>query len=78
MDCYSCKHRRDLPGSCHSRCEAFGEATELLSLSIMSMGVTTYGEISFEPHGFKNGWCIWPANFDPIWIKHCNFYEGKL
>ena len=28
-------------------------------------------------HGMANGWCMWPMNFDPIWIKRCPLYERK-
>lgn len=83
MDCYSCKHRRDLPGSCHSACHAVGNnpnSLVVVTIAVFRAGTNgnyTYGNISFEPHGVNNGWCMWPSNFDPIWVRHCNYYEGK-
>jgi len=23
-------------------------------------------------HGIRNGWFIWPVNFDPVWLEHCS------
>jgi len=30
-----------------------------------------------NPHGIKNGWFVWPFNFDPIWVESCNGFEHK-
>jgi hypothetical protein len=32
----------------------------------------------FSAHGIKNGWCDWPMQFDPIWVKECLLYEPKV
>jgi hypothetical protein len=32
-------------------------------------------EAEFEEHGVKNGWAMWPANFDPIWMKWCTGFK---
>lgn len=28
-------------------------------------------------HGIKNGWFVWPVNFDPVWLEHCGGYTAK-
>lgn len=27
-----------------------------------------------DEHGIKNGWFLWPFNFDPCWLKDCSGY----
>jgi len=29
-------------------------------------------EIKGDRYGMKNGWFMWPANFDPTWLENCN------
>jgi hypothetical protein len=32
--------------------------------------------IAANAHGVKNGWCMYPVNFDPIWlVGECKNYE---
>lgn len=26
-------------------------------------------------HGIRNGWFIWPVNFDPVWLERCDGFE---
>ncbi len=26
-------------------------------------------------HGIKNGWFVWPVNFDPIWLENCDGFK---
>jgi hypothetical protein len=33
--------------------------------------------IQATPHGVKNNWFNWPANFDPIWLENCSGFEEK-
>lgn len=23
-------------------------------------------------HGVRNGWFVWPVNFDPTWLQNCD------
>ena len=62
-DCYKCKHRRSVPGSCHSACAHPGNKTGL--------------NIKGHPHGIRNGWFMWPVNFDPGWLLNCDGFEAK-
>lgn len=78
-NCYQCPHRGEVPGSVHSSCSFFkGELKAKLSvLSMMGVLPTLTDDktgkdlISFHPHGVSKGWCMWPANFDPVWVT-CN------
>ena len=88
-DCYKCKHRGEVPGSAHSRCnhpeakqqmEAMGPMAELIGLLgkrgpglplVSSLGIKA------DAHGIKNGWFVWPANFDPVWLEACNGFDSK-
>jgi hypothetical protein len=29
-----------------------------------------------NPHGIKNGWFMWPLNFDPAWLVSCDGYSS--
>lgn len=58
--CYTCIHRRTIPGDTHSSCAA-------------PTGTIVQG----DAHGVKNGWFIYPYNFDPIWLIECNGYTPK-
>lgn len=53
--CYQCKHRGTVPGDTHSMC-AFNWAT---SENLPPQG---------NSHGIKNGWWIFPFNYDPTWM----------
>ena len=34
-------------------------------------------KVMVESSAIPEGWCTWPFNFDPIWIKECSGYmEG--
>lgn len=33
--------------------------------------------ISFDEHGVKNGWVLFPFNFDPVWLKQCLMYDKR-
>ncbi len=89
-NCYECKHRRDLLGDCHSRCEhpALRDVmndplTQILSL-LGAVGRSFPIDIFIEgikvtgnEHGVKNGWFCWPFNFDPTWLETCDGFEAK-
>ena len=87
-DCYECKHRRDLLGDCHSRCDhpAVRETmSDPLAQILALMGAVgrsyparvAVGEINVvgNQHGIINGWFAWPFNFDPTWLDTCDGFE---
>lgn len=79
MNCYECKHRRNLIGDCHSSCSAVPDSVKFQAFSIVQlMGQlkTECTDVQFKAHGVKNGWYNWPLNFDPIWVESCSLYEN--
>lgn len=80
-NCYNCPHRGEVSGSAHSRCNhpAFtGKNGLAVAMHFAErpgtkmVAETTDGEeivlLEFDPHGVRNGWCLFPINFDPVWV----------
>ena len=34
-------------------------------------------KVKGNPHGIKNGWFMWPFNFDPIWLELCDGFSDN-
>jgi len=32
--------------------------------------------VEVDEYGVRNGWCLWPLNFDPIWILECDSFSS--
>ena len=32
-------------------------------------------KVTCDPHGFNNGWFIWPVSFDPAWLLTCDGFS---
>jgi len=47
----------------------------MLLLSGMSDGAVKRLNISANRHGIEHGWCLWPLNFDPVWLETCDGFE---
>lgn len=63
QECYDCKHRREIPGDCHSKC--------------MNPSRTVFE--NGNAHGKKNGWFLYPLNFDPVWKESlCENFESTV
>ncbi len=87
-NCYNCVYRKSIPGDAHSSCchpslkNIYNDASLHLK-SIFAGRVKPFviinNEIGVEvdKYGVKNGWCIFPFNFDPIWIIQCKGYKEK-
>lgn len=89
-NCYECKHRGTVPGSCHSRCNhpAFGKVNDdpLLQLAGIFASVKRIPPVKAEvegikvvgnPQGISGGWFNHPFNFDPVWLESCTGFEKK-
>lgn len=89
-DCRRCVHRVAAPGTHHIACahpvarvaplQAFG----LLVLSgrveakPVEPGLPDGFRLVANEHGISEGWCTWPLDFDPIWIRECSgFSDGN-
>lgn len=89
--CYDCIHRREVPGSAHSACHHPATApvhadpmAQLVGLVGRRSGQTLLPSIAARDlrieavaHGIANGWFIWPVNFDPTWLTHCEGFTPK-
>lgn len=88
-NCYACKHRGGVPGGAHSSCHhpavahlhnGPGAVLGLLGkrgpLAGMEVGPNPLN-VEGDPHGIRNGWFVWPLNFDPVWLRRCDGYEPK-
>ena len=72
--CYDCVYRGTLAGDCHSRClhpraqrtpgRSYGDCRQAL-------------KVDADPYGEKMGWFVWPINFDPVWLRHCDGFKQK-
>lgn len=79
MNCRNCKYHQPIPGNAHISChhpETKGYSA-LFSLVFVSRAEVKYNELKVvgDKYGVEQGWCIWPVNFDPVWIKECSGYE---
>lgn len=77
-NCYNCPFRKPCVGSAHSRCTVLGEGQEalLFAAALQQRPDTKFvsGDedlLTFDRYGVESGWCMWPINFDPTWVK-CN------
>lgn len=69
--CYSCRYQHAIPGDSHVGCALKG--TPFNTYIEARMGRLEPPQR--DPHGIAGGWCLWPINFDPIWIDHCNYQQ---
>lgn len=61
FNCYTCQFRGTIPGDCHSRCTNPKSSSEL--------------NIQGSLHGIRQGWFLWPMNFDPTWLENCDGHK---
>jgi hypothetical protein len=79
-NCYNCIHRGDIPGDAHSCCKhpALGKKDDNPFGALGQMLSGKFDEarnklnIKGNPTGIRNGWFMWPANFDPVWLDNCD------
>jgi len=88
-NCYSCKHRGTVPGSCHSSCHhpastKVSSDNPMLELMSIFASVGRSEPVCVNPkelnikaneHGIKSGWFNFPFNFDPVWLENCDGHE---
>lgn len=68
MNYNQCVHRR--PSYGHYLCCQHPNA-------MISIMIPQDIKVSLNPHGVANGWCLWPFNFDQIWVDDCNSFKNK-
>ena len=81
-DCYACQYRGE-DGE-HSCCRhpsvkmdsnSFGALVDVLSGKTDAAAIAL--NIRGDPHGIRRGWFIWPANFDPVWLRNCDGFLAE-
>lgn len=77
MNCYDCKHRRNLAGNCHSSCSALAKEDQPFAAFSVIMTGKYLSNIQGKLHGVRSGWFNWPLDFDPVWVEKCNYFEKK-
>lgn len=86
MSCYKCKFRGNVIGSAHSCCNVIkstnDEKSGALELLLASGQLQLTNDVDdpivkLDPWGIKNGWAMWPLNFDPVWVNECGFFTEK-
>lgn len=86
MNCHKCKFKGSVPGSAHSSCSVLRQADPengpLLELMISGGQVSMTDNngnplVKLNPWGVKNGWAMWPIDFDPTWVDDCKFFADK-
>lgn len=82
--CYACKFRGGIPGDAHSMCHhplVKQDNNVFSALVAMLSGENVEAQrklnILADPTGIKRGWFMWPANFDPVWLRNCDGFEAK-
>lgn len=87
-DCDNCIYQGHLENSRHSTCghpevrQVMNDSTLLkLVIDRIAKGETHIQlfngfRIEREQQGIDGDWCLWPFNFDPIWIKGCTGIMG--
>ncbi|RLJ03678.1 MAG: hypothetical protein DRP08_03280 [Candidatus Aenigmatarchaeota archaeon] len=87
MNCYKCKWSEEIPGGAHIRCvhpkvEAVSRNPLLCLLSILgsrggpqAVFIPKEMGVELDEAGVRKGWCNFPWNFDPVWVKKCDCFE---
>lgn len=92
-NCYTCKHRGEVVGSAHSCCKHPILSPNLRMFMMLrylnSLGSTNPTNIfvtinsekfplqEWDEIGVRNGYVLYPDNFDPTWLEKCFLYEHK-
>ena len=53
--CYDCAYRGTIPGNAHSKC-------------LFDFKKARIDMPAGDPYGIKQGWYIFPLNYDPVWM----------
>jgi len=76
--CFECKFRGSVPGDAHSCCKYPGNSTGMFDMFNKNNIINvTKLNIKGNNHGIRNGWFMWPVNYDPVWLENCDGFEEK-
>lgn len=80
-NCNKCEYKKSIPGDAHIQCTHPDIDESPLGPIMALFGVRDNDSalhklnIQANPHGVKNGWFMWPMNFDPVWLENCDGYK---
>lgn len=72
--CYSCKHRRNVHGDCHSECVHPEVGDGISGFIKLLMGENSLN-IRANSHCVSSGWFTFPLSYDPVWLENCDGFE---
>lgn len=90
-NCYACVHRGTVPGSAHSSClhpatravhdnpgaRLAGLLGKRTGLQVIPSQAAADLHIAAAAQGIRNGWFLWPVNFDPVWLERCDGFQAR-
>jgi len=84
-ECYKCKYKGSVAGSCHSSCNhPLAEKEKLFAVIVMlKVGACNLKDdedsifVVGNDHGVKSGWFNWPMDFDPCWLEKCTGFSEE-
>ena len=81
--CYECKYRIKLVGSASACAHPLNKGIGSNVFENYSIMFKLNGSIAQSLNvkgnlqGIRNGWFMWPADFDPTWLLTCDGFEKK-
>ena len=90
MECLKCQYSGTLENSRHSTCQhpevrriindssLLPALIEALFNKTPIIGLFNGFRIEREQQGIDGNWCLWPFNFDPIWLKECTGFKELI
>lgn len=86
-NCYTCVHRRNVPGDAHSRCahpkvdsgsgDMFDGIIGMVEMMMGNRPASNPLNVRGNPHGIRAGWFMHPFNYDPAWLEACDGHTEK-
>ena len=76
--CESCIYKKKIAGDAHISCDCpfirslkeQGIDPIMITISQTRMiSLAAQLGLTINKHGYQNGWCCFPINFDPIWLE---------
>lgn len=88
FNCYKCKYKENVSGSCHSCCnhpslkrEEESSHEKLINIFARVGRMNPINKnnkelnIKGSSYGISKGWFNFPSNFDPVWLENCDGFD---
>lgn len=90
--CFTCKHSKDISGYAHLSCNhpAITEDMNVMQRILQKMINDEYSTNptqlvvngvplqEWNESGVRQGYVLFPLNFDPRWLEYCLLYNNKI